>query len=60
LQLLLRIGQLRTSPKSPVVTLDTLKPQVEGTISKDREEDLCPDGGEELSSLDEDEKGVQI
>ena len=35
--LLRMIGQLRTSPKSPVVTLDTLMPQVEGTISKDRE-----------------------
>jgi hypothetical protein len=34
--------------------------QVEGTISKGGEEDLCPGGGEELSLLDEDEKGVQI
>ena len=57
---LLHIGQLRTSPKSPVVTLDTLMSQVEGTISKGGEEDLCPGGGEELSLLDEDEKGVQI
>jgi hypothetical protein len=57
---LLRIGQLRTSPKSAVVTLDTLMSQVEGTISKGGEEDLCPDGGEELSSLDEGKKGVQI
>jgi hypothetical protein len=33
---------------------------LKGTISKGREEDLCPGGGEELSSLDEDEKGIQI
>jgi len=34
--------------------------QVEGTISKCGEEDLCPGGGEELSSLDEDKIGIQI
>ncbi len=34
--------------------------QVEGTISKRGEEDLCPGGGEELSLLDEDKKVVQI
>jgi hypothetical protein len=34
--------------------------QVEGTIFKGREEDLCSGRGEELSSLDQDEKGVQI
>jgi hypothetical protein len=33
---------------------------LKGTISKGREEDLCPGGGEELSSLDEDEKCIQI
>ena len=41
---LLCIGQLRTIPKSPVVTLDTLMSQVEGTISKGGEKDLCPGG----------------
>ena len=34
--------------------------QVKGTISEGGEEDLCPGGGEELSSLDEDEKCIQI
>jgi hypothetical protein len=34
--------------------------QVEGTISKGREEDICPGRGEELSLLDEGEKGIQI
>jgi len=44
---LLHIGQLRASPKSAVVTLDKLISQVEGTISKGGEEDLCPGGGED-------------
>ena len=57
---LLRIGQLRTSPKSAVVTLDTLITQVESTISKGREEDLCPGGGEELSSLDRGKKAFRF
>jgi hypothetical protein len=34
--------------------------QVEGTISKGGEENLCSGGGEELSLLDEDKKGIQI
>ena len=34
--------------------------QVKGTISKGGEEDLCPGGGEELSSLDKDQKCIQI
>ena len=54
------IDQLHTSPKRTVVTLDTLISQVEGTISKGREEDFCPGGGEELSLLDEYKKGIQI
>jgi hypothetical protein len=57
---LLRIGQLHTGRKSAVITLDTLMSQVEGTITKGGEEDLCPSRGEELSLLYQDKKGVQI
>ena len=58
--LLLRIGQLSTSPKNVGITLDTLITQVESTISKGREEDLCPGGGEELSSLDRGKKAFRF
>jgi hypothetical protein len=57
---LLRNGQLHTGRKSAVITLDTLISQVEGTLTKGGEEDLCSGGGEELSLLDQDKKGIQI
>ena len=40
--------------------MDTLMSQVKGTISEGGEEDFCPGEGEELSSLDEDQKCIQI